>query len=68
MIQKMLVNNGTGTVQVAFPGVVPLLGDRSEPLRSVGPDLGEHTREVLQDILDMSPTDIDSFVDQTEVA
>ena len=33
---------------VTFPGVVPLLGSVSLPIDHPGPELGEHTEEVLE--------------------
>jgi formyl-CoA transferase len=52
MIQYLPVDVGEDTPrEVGFPGIVPVLGDRSLPIRSVGPDLGEHTAEVLASIL-----------------
>jgi formyl-CoA transferase len=48
MIQRMPVSTGTEVLpDVAFPGIVPRIGDASRPIRSLGPDLGEHTEEVL---------------------
>jgi formyl-CoA transferase len=48
MIQYMTVDTGSGAPQqVGFPGIVPVLGDKSLPIRSVGPELGQHTTEVL---------------------
>ncbi len=48
MIQHFDVDTGEAERQaVGFPGIVPVIGPASLPIRSVGPDLGEHTREVL---------------------
>ncbi|QRY63886.1 CoA transferase [Gordonia sp. PDNC005] len=47
MVQHFDVDTGAGTLRsVGFPGIVPVLGERSLPIRSVGPDLGEHTDEI----------------------
>jgi formyl-CoA transferase len=43
---------------VGFPGIVPVIGGASLPIRNVGPDLGEHTAEVLRSILGMSDDQI----------
>lgn len=52
MIQHFDVDTGGARPQsVGFPGVVPVIGGSSLPIRTVGPDLGEHTREVLTDLL-----------------
>ena len=52
MIQTMPVDAyGDGAqVEVGFPGVVPMIGGRSRPIRSLGPDLGEHTEDVLEQL------------------
>lgn len=48
MIQRMPVSTGTEILpDVAFPGIVPRIGDRPREIRSLGPGLGEHTEEVL---------------------
>ncbi|OBI96148.1 formyl-CoA transferase [Mycobacterium sp. 1465703.0] len=48
MIQRMPVSTGTEILpDVAFPGVVPRIGDSPREIQSLGPDLGEHTEEVL---------------------
>lgn len=48
MIQYLSVDTGSGQPhQVGFAGIVPVLGDKSLPIRSVGPELGQHTAEVL---------------------
>lgn len=55
MIQTFSVD--TGDVEkkdVGFVGVVPVIGEQSVPIRSVGPDLGEHTEEVLRELLGRS--------------
>ncbi|MDF0530436.1 CoA transferase [Tsukamurella sp. 8F] len=52
MIQEFEVDvGGDAPVSVGFPGIVPVLGGRSLSIRNVGPDLGEHTAEVLRDLL-----------------
>jgi formyl-CoA transferase len=51
MIQYFDVDTGGPAPQrVGFTGVVPVLGDGTVPVRSVGPDLGEHTAEVLAEL------------------
>ena len=52
MVQRMDVSTGEEVLRdVAFPGVVPVVGGgRSLPVRSLGPDLGEHTAEVLREL------------------
>lgn len=59
MIQHFPVDVGAGEPkQVAFTGIVPVIGEHSLPIRNVGPDLGEHTREVLSELLGMSDAEI----------
>ncbi|MGD9986200.1 CaiB/BaiF CoA transferase family protein [Pseudonocardia sp.] len=51
MIQYFDVDTGGDAPRrVGFPGIVPVMGDRSLPVRSLGPDLGEHTAEVLAEV------------------
>jgi formyl-CoA transferase len=45
---------------VGFVGVVPVIGDASVPIRSLGPDLGEHTAEVLQELLGRTESEHDA--------
>lgn len=48
MIQHLDVSTGEETLpDVAFPGITPVIGGRSIPIDHLGPDLGEHTEEVL---------------------
>jgi formyl-CoA transferase len=48
MIQYFDVDTGGPEPRrVGFTGVVPVLGDGAVPIRSLGPELGEHTDEVL---------------------
>lgn len=42
-----------------------MIGGKSLPIRNVGPDLGEHTREVLETLLGKTPEQIDSLVNDT---
>ena len=46
---------------VGFPGVVPRIDDRTTEVRSLGPDLGAHTREVLGGLLDFTDDQIDGL-------
>ncbi|MGV9677739.1 CaiB/BaiF CoA transferase family protein [Nocardia sp. NPDC003482] len=59
MIQTFPVDVGEPEPKpVGFPGIVPVIGGRSLPIRAVGPDLGEHTHEVLRELLGMSDAEI----------
>ncbi|WP_431952462.1 CaiB/BaiF CoA transferase family protein [Nocardia lijiangensis] len=59
MIQPFPVDVGEPEPKtVGFPGIVPVIGEQSLPIRTVGPDLGEHTREVLSGMLGMSEAEI----------
>ncbi|AGB22198.1 putative acyl-CoA transferase/carnitine dehydratase [Mycobacterium sp. JS623] len=63
MIQYFDVATGAGTIRdVGFPGVVPVLDAVSVPIRSIGPNLGEHTDDVLSGLLGMSEEDIAAAV------
>ena len=49
--ERFDVDDGDGIrPAVGFPGIVPVLGGRSLPITHVGPDLGEHTRDVLAEL------------------
>ena len=55
MIQHLPVDTGEAEPkQVGFPGIVPVIGGTSLPIRSVGPGLGEHTEEIRLRYLDRS--------------
>ncbi|SMY01042.1 CaiB/BaiF CoA transferase family protein [Brevibacterium aurantiacum] len=59
MIQYRDVSTGSETLEnVGFPGIVPVLGERSLPIRELGPDLGADTEEILGQRLGLSPDDI----------
>jgi formyl-CoA transferase len=51
MVQTLDVEVDGEVKAVAFPGIVPLIGERSLSVESVGPDLGQHTHEVLSELL-----------------
>ncbi len=52
MIQQFSVDTGEDELaDVGFVGIVPVIGGKSLPIRSVGPDLGEHTIDVLGELL-----------------
>lgn len=59
MIQHFDVDTGeTEPKSVGFTGIVPVIGGKSLPIRSVGPDLGEHTHDVLSNLLHLSDDQI----------
>ena len=54
MVQSFDVSTGEEILKgVQFPGIVPVIGGTSLPIRSLGPDLGEHTTEILGGLLGM---------------
>jgi formyl-CoA transferase len=54
MVQRLDVSTGTETLHnIGFPGVVPVIGGQSLPIRNLGPDLGENTEEILGGLLKM---------------
>lgn len=56
MIQYFDVDTGDSTPKrVGFPGIVPVIGDQSLDVRSMGPDLGEHNAEVFETLLGREP-------------
>ncbi|ULN30744.1 CoA transferase [Mycolicibacterium smegmatis] len=62
MIQHFAVDTGGAEPQpVGFPGIVPVIGGASLPIRNVGPDLGEHTHEVLSGILGLTDAEIEAL-------
>lgn len=67
MIQKFDVSTGQEMLPgVGFPGIVPVIGDQSLPIRNLGPDLGEHTAEVLGGLLGMDANQIDAASGRAE--
>lgn len=62
MIQYFDVDaGGPQPKSVGFPGIVPVIGGASLPIRNVGPDLGEHTHEVLSSVLGLGDEEIGSL-------
>lgn len=58
MIQYLPVDTGDGeTRPVGFPGIVPVIGDTSLPVHTLGPDLGEHTAAILSELLNLGPNE-----------
>lgn len=67
MIQKFDVSTGDEILAgIGFPGIVPVIGTESLPIRNLGPDLGEHTEEVLKNLLGKSDDDIRQILAETE--
>lgn len=59
MVQKFDVSTGQEILPgVGFPGIVPVIGGESLPIRNLGPDLGENTAEILAGLLGMDPAEI----------
>lgn len=67
MIQPFEVDTGAPRPRtVGFPGIVPVIGGASLPIRTIGPDLGEHTREVLGSVLRLTDDEIDAVTGTSE--
>ncbi len=59
MIQRFDVSTGEETLNdVGFPGIVPVIGGSSLPIRNLGPDLGADTEDVLGGLLGMGASQI----------
>jgi formyl-CoA transferase len=62
MVQSLKVSVEDGTTEeIRFPGVVPRFDGAATPVRSPGPDLGQHTDSVLGGTLGLSESDIDGL-------
>ncbi|QBJ97843.1 CoA transferase [Rhodococcus sp. ABRD24] len=67
MIQTFTVDTGGAEPrEVGFPGIVPVIGERSLPIDHVGPDLGVDTREVLSTVLGKPDAEIDRIISTME--
>jgi formyl-CoA transferase len=67
MVQRLDVSTGTETLHnVGFPGVVPVIGGKSLPIRNLGPDLGENTDEILGGLLKMDKDQIKAATSREE--
>lgn len=68
MIQHLDVSDGERTLHdVAFPGITPVIGGASLPIRNLGPDLGADTHEILVDLLGKTPVEANAFIARTEL-
>ena len=69
MIQRFDVSDGAQVLPgVGFPGIVPVIGERSLDIKTLGPDLGEHTREVLSRVLCKTSDEIDQIMSELQPA
>ncbi|MFP3459595.1 CaiB/BaiF CoA-transferase family protein [Arthrobacter globiformis] len=67
MVQKFDVSTGEEVLPgVGFPGIVPVIGSESLPIRNLGPDLGENTAEILSGLLGMEPAEITAATGREE--
>ncbi|WP_139004324.1 CaiB/BaiF CoA transferase family protein [Arthrobacter crystallopoietes] len=67
MIQKFDVSTGEEVLSdIGFPGIVPVIGGQSLPIRNLGPDLGENTDEVLGGLLGMDTEQINAASSREE--
>ncbi|WP_028279754.1 CoA transferase [Arthrobacter sp. H5] len=67
MIQRFDVSTGEETLQkVAFPGITPVIGGKSLPIRNLGPDLGANTREVLEDLLEKTTAEATRIIEDMD--
>ena len=68
MIQYLDVSDGERTLHdVAFPGITPVIGGASLPIRNLGPDLGADTYDILVDLLGKTPVEASAFIGRTEL-
>ncbi|MFC9769874.1 MULTISPECIES: CaiB/BaiF CoA transferase family protein [unclassified Pseudarthrobacter] len=68
MIQRFDVSTGEETVSnVAFPGVIPVIGGQSLPIRNLGPDLGADTKDVLERVLGKTAEQAEALIVKMEM-
>lgn len=68
MVQYRDVSDGERILPgVAFPGITPVIGGRSLEIRSLGPDLGADTADILEGVLGWTPEQATDFIDRSEL-
>ena len=68
MLQELPVSIDGVRRSVAFPGVVPVLGNTSLPVRHPGPDLGSDTRWLFEEVLGRAASEDDHDDEQEDTA
>lgn len=68
MLQELPVSIDGVRRSVAFPGVVPVLGNTSLPVRHLGPDLGSDTRWLFEEVLGRAASEDDHDDEQDDTA
>ncbi len=64
MVQRVATSDGERDLgEIAFPGVVPRLGDEPGDIRWLGPDLGQHNDDVYGELLGLDPAAIATLRD-----
>ncbi len=64
MLQPMPVRVEQQLEQVRFPGIVPKIDGNPEELRWVGPEVGEHTDEVLTRLCGVTSAQLQALREQ----
>lgn len=68
MVQRFNVSTGEETISnVAFPGIIPVIGGKSLPIRNLGPDLGADTKDVLERVLGKTAEQAESLIAKMEM-
>ncbi|WP_413228251.1 CaiB/BaiF CoA transferase family protein [Arthrobacter sp. AET 35A] len=68
MIQRFDVSTGAETISdVAFPGIIPVIGGKSLPIRNLGPDLGADSKDVFEKVLGKTPEQADLLIAKMEL-
>jgi formyl-CoA transferase len=68
MVQRFDVSTGEDTIpNVAFPGIIPVIGGKSLPIRNLGPDLGADTKDVLERVLGKTAEQANSLIARMEM-
>lgn len=68
MIQRFDVSTGEETISnVGFPGIIPVIGGKSLPIRNLGPDLGADTKDVLERVLGKTPEQAEALIAKMEM-